>query len=176
MNGQEPQTSATSKESVFRCLIVTMGGRLFALDAGAVQRVLTLEESGQSGYPVVQGVIYRTSDVVSRLACSQDGDGALVRVVLLSEHGRHGSVRVSEVHGFMELQWAQVLPLPLQFCGSERGWYRGMILVKQSVALVLNTGWVLQGTVGCETSVVQSGHSASGQVVPELTSGESRSC
>ena len=55
---------------------------------------------------------------------------------------------VEKVHGSLEVHPSQLLPLLPQFRGPERGWYRGMILFDQSVALVLNTAWVLEEQLG----------------------------
>ena len=51
----------------------------------------------------------------------------------------------------------EILPLPPQFRGEEQGWYQGMILFENSVALVLNPAWVLEECavstgLGLETS------------------------
>ncbi|MGQ0694924.1 MAG: hypothetical protein ACT4OL_05030, partial [Nitrospiraceae bacterium] len=44
-----------------------------------------------------------------------------------------------------EVEQSQILPLPRQFQGEEQHWYRGVILLEEHVALVLNTAWVLEG-------------------------------
>ena len=73
------------------------------------------------------------------------------RVVLLADQGIRGSIRVSDVHGTLEIQPSQILPLPAQFSGDERHWYRGMILFENSIAMILNPTWVLEATSGAAT-------------------------
>ncbi|UVT17683.1 MAG: chemotaxis protein CheW [Nitrospira sp.] len=144
MSLREQAAETPSLAPPFRVLIVTMGGRFFALDAESVRTLLTTDETGNDGVPQVEGVTYRPIDLADQLTLSRNGAGASTCVVLLSENGSRGSIRVTCVHGVMNVHPSQVLPLPLQFCGSERRWYRGMILFEHSVALILDTSWILE--------------------------------
>ncbi|MBX3302082.1 MAG: chemotaxis protein CheW [Nitrospira sp.] len=136
-------TGTSSPASPSRFLIVTLEGRYLALDAESIGGLLTLEEAGRVTNPILHGMEYRAVDLADRLSVSHDWNGADARVILLSEHGVRGSIRVTTVEGFLELQPSQILPLPMQFRGPERHWYRGMILFEQSIALILNPTWIL---------------------------------
>lgn len=144
---REAMTVTSSPAAPSRFLIVTLGGRYLALDAESIQGVLTLEEAGYVENPTIHGMVYRAIDLANRLSVSNDRGGTDTRVVLFSEREARGNVRVTTVHGLLELQQSQVLPLPMQFRGLERHWYRGMILFGNSIALVLNTNWVLDEQV-----------------------------
>lgn len=144
----EPMTGTSSPASPSRFLIVTLDGRYLALGTESIGGLLTLEEAGHVANPILHGMEYRAVDLADRLSVSQDRNGADARIILLSEHGVCGSIRVTTVEGFLELQPPQILPLPMQFCGPERHWYRGMILFEQSIALILNPTWVLGEHVG----------------------------
>jgi chemotaxis signal transduction protein len=144
MSLREQAAETPSLAPPSRLLIVTMGGRFFALDAESVRKLLTEDETGNGGVPQVEGVAYRSIDLADQLALSRDGAGVNTRVVLLSENGSRGSIRVACVHVLRNVQPSLVLPLPSQFCGSERRWYRGMILFEHSVALMLDTRWILE--------------------------------
>jgi chemotaxis signal transduction protein len=144
---REPMTGTSSPASSSRFLIVTFGGRYLALDAESIEGVLTLEETGYVQDPTIQGIVYRAINLADRLSVSNDQGGVNCRVVLLSERESRGSIRVTTVQGLLELQQSQVLPLPQQFRGPERHWYQGMILFANSIALVLNTAWVLDEQV-----------------------------
>jgi len=128
-----------------RFLLVTMGARSLAFDADTVQGLLTDEEAGTTEPVTVQGVVYKTVDLADRLAMSSDENGPETRIVLLTCGGLQGSIRVAQVRGLLEVDRSQVLPLPQQFQGEERDWYRGVILLEENIALVLNTAWVLHG-------------------------------
>ena len=127
-----------------RFLIVTLGGQCLALNAESICGLLTLVEAGNVENPTVQGLVYKAINLTDRLSLPHDAGGPNARVVLLSEQEVRGCVRVATVLGLLEVQQSQLVPLPMQFCGPERYWYQGIILFAQSIALVLNTTWVLQ--------------------------------
>jgi hypothetical protein len=140
---REPMTGISLSASPSRFLIVLFGGRYLALDAESIQGVLTLEEIGSLDDPTIHGLVYRAINLADRLRIVNNQGSTHSRIVLLSEQGVQGSIRVTTVQGWLELHLSQVLPLSPQFCGPERRWYRGMILFENSIALVLNTSWVL---------------------------------
>jgi chemotaxis protein histidine kinase CheA len=148
MSIQEQRTGNPSLVMPARFLMVTMGGRHLAFDADSIRGVLTLEEAGYGEDPTIQGMVYRSVDLASRLRLTGDQTSMTTRLILLAERNMCGSIRVAQMHGILELHPSQVLPLPAQFRGPERGWYRGMILFDQSVAVVLNTTWVLEALGG----------------------------
>lgn len=147
MGVRESMTGTPSPASPSRFLIVTIGGRYLALDAESIGGLLTLEEAGCVEDPTIHGMVYRAINLTDRLSESNDQSGPNTRIVLLSERETRGSIRVTTVQGLLELQQSQVLPLPMQFRGLERHWYRGMILFANSIALLLNTTWVLDEQV-----------------------------
>ncbi len=105
---------------------------------------MTLDEAEPPDAPRVHGVVYSAVDLTERLVLGNEINDTNVRLVLMSEGDVRKSVRVTRVHGLMELQPSQVLPLPPQFTGLERHWYRGLILFQNSVVPVLNTQWMLE--------------------------------
>lgn len=147
MGVRESMTGTPSTASPSRFLIVTIGGRYLALDAESIGWLLTLEEAGNVEDPTIHGMVYRAINLTDRLSESNDQGGPNTRIVLLSERETRGSIRVTTVQGLLELQQSQVLPLPMQFRGPERHWYRGMILFANSIVLLLNTTWVLDEQV-----------------------------
>jgi chemotaxis signal transduction protein len=151
MSIQEQGVSAPSASSSRRFLIVTISGRYLALDAGSVEGVLTIKELESGEDPAIQGVVERTVSLVMQLGSSDVQTHPTTRVVLLTDRETRGSIRVSNVHGILEIQQAQILPLPPQFSGVERHWYRGMILFKKSIAMILNPTWVLEMHAGSDT-------------------------
>lgn len=128
-------------------LVTTISERYLAFEAELIQGVLTNEDVECLQSPVVEGVPYRVIDLVVRLNLPSERLRERGEVVLLAHGKSRGSVRVQKVHGILEIQRSQVLPLPLQFRGLERRWYRGMILFNRSVAFVLDTAWVFEGPI-----------------------------
>ncbi|NGZ09528.1 MAG: hypothetical protein CV088_09085 [Nitrospira sp. LK70] len=143
MDVRELMTGSSSPASPSRFLIVTVGERYLALNAESICGLMTLETIGNVGNPTVHDKVYRAINLADRLSVPNDQGGPNTRVVLLSERKVHGSIRVTTVQGLLEFPLSQVLPLPRQFRGPERHWYRGMILFSKSIVLVLNTTWVL---------------------------------
>ncbi len=128
-----------------RFLIVTLGGTHFALHADHVQGLLTIEEAGAVPVLTVQGETYVRIDLAARLQLPSDLNGPETRVVLLRKENARGHLHVDQVHGLKELEPSQVLPLPRQFQGEEQRWYQGLILFADSVAMILNPAWVMEG-------------------------------
>ncbi|MDC8448751.1 MAG: chemotaxis protein CheW [Nitrospira sp.] len=142
MSIREPIMETPSPASPLRFLIVTLCGRYLALDAESICGLLTFEEAGNVENPMIHGIMYGAINLADRLGLPDDQGDTNTHVLLLSEREARGSVRVTTVEGLLELSLSQVLPIPMQFRGPERHWYRGMILVAKSIALVLNTSWV----------------------------------
>jgi chemotaxis signal transduction protein len=157
----KPMTRTSSPASPLQFLIVTLDGRYLALDAESIGGVLTLEEAGHVTNPTLQGMEYRAVDLADRLSVSHDRNGADTCIILLSDHGVRGSIRVTTVEGFLELQPSQILPLPMQFRGPERRWYRGMILFEQSIALILDPTWILGEHAGSNVGDEPGAHRSS---------------
>jgi hypothetical protein len=124
--------------------VATLGARLLAFDADAVQGSLATEDVGATGGVTVEGILYKSVDLMSRMALPADADDLNGPVLLLSHGGLYGCIRVGRLHGPVEREPAQVLPFPLHFRGAEQEWYRGMILFEHSVAMVLNSAWILE--------------------------------
>lgn len=144
MNVEVKRSDISSSALPSRLLIVSIGGRYLAFDAEPVQGILTIGERASLQDPVEEGIVYREVDLVARLSLSDDECRQKATAVLLAEQGIRGSVRVEQVHGLLEIPRSLVLALPAQFRGPEQWWYRGMILFEGSVAMVLNTTWVLE--------------------------------
>ena len=143
MNVEVKRSDMSSSALPSRLLIVSIGGRYLAFDAEPVQGILNIGEGASFHDPVAEGIVYRAVDLVAKLSLSSDECRHSATVVLLAEQGIRGSVRVEKAHGLLEIPRSLVLALPAQFHGPEQLWYRGMILFDGSVAMVLNTTWVL---------------------------------
>lgn len=155
-----------------RFVIVTIGQRLFAIDAIAVQGIVAPAEAADSLAPEFQGDVYPVIDLTSRLA-TRDGQGQQSdQVVLLLLDRTRGSVGVECVHGRMDLHESQILPLPRHFQGAERDWYRGMILFENSIVLILNLPWVLHGAPNVSYNGHRIGPRSMSTAGPELPRSE----
>lgn len=144
VSGKREECVSPTSTSPPRFVITTIGGRYLAFEAEHIQGVLTSEDGEFLPAPVVKGVTYPVVNLAVRLNLVSERRWDGTEVVLLADGTCRGCVWVQKVHGILEAHRSQVLPLPAQFCGPERGWYRGMVLFDHNVALVMNTTWVLE--------------------------------
>jgi chemotaxis protein histidine kinase CheA len=152
--------------STVRLLIVTVGGVHVALPADRVQGLLRIEAAGSGDAVILRGVTYAGVDLAGRLGLPADDRGRDTRVVLLEDGQRRGAIYAAHVHGLQELEQTQVLPLPGQFYGEERTWYQGLVFFQESVALILNPAWVLDGCPAGQTVETERSHSGTRQWLP----------
>lgn len=148
MMSRGQQTGIPTRAATSRFVIVTLGQRLFAIDADAVQGILEASEVGSNQIPSLNGAVYQGIDLLSRLAIKRTQVERVDQIVLLIRDHMRGSLEVERVHGRMDLHPSQILPLPLHFQGVERDWYHGMILFERSVAVILNLVWLFQSVPG----------------------------
>jgi CheW-like domain len=171
---EERMTSASTSLPSF--IITTIGGRYLAFEAEHIQGVLTSENGGFLQDPVVQDITYRVVDLAVRLNLASEGRWNGTEGVLLGDERCRGCVSVQKVHGILEVHKSQILPLPAQFHGPERGWYHGMILFDQTVVLVLNTAWVLEEQLDGVASKTESQGAESIVALQGVIQSKNRAC
>jgi len=175
MSIQEPGASALATSSLRHFIIVTIGRRYLAFEAGSIKELLTVQELERSEKPELRGVVDRTVDLIMQLNLTDVPIRPETPVVILADQGIQSSIRVSHIHGRLEIQPSQILPLPAQFSSVERQWYQGMILFDQSIALILNPTWVLGEYVGSDVACDQR-TALSFMDVQDSAAGERRAC
>ena len=145
MSLRAQMSGSTPLDPGLRCVVVWIGPSPLAFDSDAVDGLLTADVAGNASMVIVHDVTYRPVDVAGRLSLQAAEDGPDTRVVLLTHGGRHGSVRVDRVEGIRDVERSRVVPVPPQFRGEEQTWYRSLLVFEETVALLLDTTWVLQG-------------------------------
>lgn len=148
MSIQEQGATIPAASSLPCFIIVTIGRRYLAFEAGCVKGVLTVEDLECGKDPSIQGAVDRTVDLAMHLNLCDVPTRPNTPVVLLADRGIQCSLRVSHVDGRLDVQPSQILPLPAQFNSVERHWYQGMILFEKSIALILNPTWVVGAHAG----------------------------
>ncbi len=152
MSIQELGVSAPTTSSLRHFIIVTIGRRYLAFDVGFTKELLTVQEFERSENPELRGVVDRTVDLIMQLNLTDVPIRPETPVVVLADQGIQCRIRVSHIHGRLEIEPSQILPLPAQFSSVERQWYRGMILFDRSIALILNPTWVLGEHAGSDVA------------------------
>ncbi len=139
------KTVATSVSPSVRLLVVDFGNIHLAIPADTVRGILKPEQVPDSDVLCVLGVSYPLIDLARRLGLPRKPSTADIRVILCSEGGRHCAFQVDHVIGLIDVGRLGLLPLPPQFRGEERRWFDGLFVFRETAALVLNCGWILQG-------------------------------
>jgi len=169
-SGSKPKLLADTS----RFLIVGVSGIPMALHADSVQGLLTIEETGSDRSPVVHGQTYLAIQLCDRIGLSPDQDGAETRVVLLSSGSARGSLRVAKVYGLEEVGRSRLLSLPPQFRSEEREWYRGILLLEEGVALILDLAWLIGANRSAHVNMGHEGRDESSRLLdvrPDFATG-----
>ena len=167
-------TSASTSPLYF--IITTIGGRYFGFEAEYLLGVRTSENGEFLQDQVVQGIADQVVNLAARLNVATEDQWDRTEEVLLGAGKCRGCVLVQKIHGSLEVHKSQLLPLPPQFCGPERGWYRGMILFDHSVVLVLNTAWVLEEQLDGVMSQAESQGTESSVALQGQIQSKSQAC
>lgn len=143
------RSAPAQPESPIGCfVIVTINGRYLAFEAESVTGVVTDKELERGGDPKM----HQPGDLTIQPNSSGIPTAHNMPVVVLADRGTECHIRVSYVHGRLNIPSSQILPLPAQFRNRERQWYSGMILLENSVAFILNPTWVFEEYVGSNAS------------------------
>lgn len=138
------KTVATPVSTGIRLLVADCGNTYWAVPADVVRGILKPEQVSDNDVLLFLGVSYPRVDLAGRFGLRRKASGAEARVILLSDGNRHRAFQVDQVIGLIEVGRPSVLPLPAQFRGEERRWFGGLFLFRETVALVLNPGWILE--------------------------------
>ena len=159
--GQQPRIP--TQVGTAHVVIVTLGQRLFAIDAGNVEGFMDTSDVVSSPVPTCEGAGYHMIDLAGRLALPSTQLRRSGQLVLLTYDSMRGSLAVERVHGRMSLLPSQIFPLPPHFQGAERDWYRGLILFEGTVAVILNPNWLFQGLAGGRQTDDPTRHQLTGE-------------
>ena len=175
MSIQKLGASAPTTSSLRHFIIVTIGRRYLAFEVGFTKELLTVQELEHSENAELRGAVDRTVDLIMQLNLTDVPIRPETPVVILADQGIQCRIRVSHIHGRLEIEPSQILPLPAQFSSVERQWYRGMILFDRSIALILNPTWVLEEHAGSDVAHDQK-TALSFMDLQDSAAGERRAC
>ncbi len=125
-------------------LIVACGLTNLAFPSGLVQAILKPEELQDGETVMFLNVAYRVRPLSWRLGLTQVPATRDPRIILCGGQDGHRGYMVDRVQGLTESGSQQVRPLPLHFMGEERKWFAGLFLFESSVALLMNSEWLLE--------------------------------
>ncbi len=120
-------------------LVVACGKTYFGIPAEIVRGIARPEQAGplhDRPHPPV--------DLGSRLGLIGSSLSPESRIILCGAHEVQEGLRVDHVMGLTKADGLDLRPLPPLFTGRERQWFRGLFLFQDTVAMLLDSRWVLQ--------------------------------
>jgi chemotaxis signal transduction protein len=124
-------------------LIVACGTTHFAIPADAVRSVIRPDEGGLTSLLSALGVTAPPTHLAEQFGLTGSYLSPDARIVVCRRQAGHYAFRVDRVLGLHEIDAVNIKPLLPHFTGSERQWIVGMFLFQQTVALIVNTHWLL---------------------------------
>jgi chemotaxis signal transduction protein len=124
-------------------LIVGCGTTHFAIPADAVRSVIRPDEGNLTALLSGLGVTAPPTHLAEQFGLTGSYLSPDARIVVCRRQAGHFAFRVDRVLGLHEIDAAKIKPLLPHFTGSERQWIVGMFLFQQTVALIVNTQWLL---------------------------------
>jgi len=129
--------------STTRLLVVMCAETCCALPADIIRGIITFEEAGSAEAVAALGATYPLRDMAGRFGLPHVSFAAESRIILCALGNFHKGYRVNQVLGLTDVESARIRPLPPQFSGPERKWFAGLFLFRETVALLVNPGWLL---------------------------------
>jgi chemotaxis protein histidine kinase CheA len=124
-------------------LIVACATTHFAIPADAVRSVIRPDEGNLTELLSALGVTGSPTHLAEQFGLTGSYLSPDARIVVCRRQAGHHAFRVDRVLGLHEIDAAKIKPLLPHFTGSERQWIVGMFLFQQTVALIVNTHWLL---------------------------------
>ncbi len=138
------KTAAASGGQTVRCLVALIGPTHVAFPAHWVRGIITPAEAGSGGRVTWANSSYERTDLAGRLTIGAQMVTAETRIILYGNELRSRSFMVNGVLGLIDVERAQIQPLPSQFRGGERDRLLGLFSGTAYVALIANPFWVLE--------------------------------
>ncbi len=120
-------------------LVVACGGTYLGIPAEVIRGIARPEHAHTSiegGHPPV--------DLASRFGLVGSSLSPESRVLLCGTRVAQGALRVDHVMGLTKADELDIRPLPRHFTGRERQWFRGLFLFQDTVAMLVDAGWLLE--------------------------------
>ena len=138
------RAAAVSSGQEVRFLVALMGRTHMAFPAHWVRGIITPDEAGSEELVRWANASYERTDLASRLGIAATGGSVETRVVLYGNEQKSRSFTVDEVVELVDVERAQIQPLPIQFRRGERDRLLGLFIDVAYVALIANPFWVLE--------------------------------
>jgi len=128
-------------------LVVACGKTYLAIPGAIVRGVVEFGEAVEARIVSLFGESCRVTDLAARLGLPPAVLTPDMRIILCGEHRARQAWRVDRTLGLEDVDMQRITPLPPHFAGVEQNWFTGLFLFRDTVALLINPGWLLSQTM-----------------------------
>ena len=128
-------------------LVVACGKTYLAIPGAIVRGVVEFGEAVEARIVSLFGEACRVTDLAARLGLAPVLLTPDMRIILCGEHRARQAWRVDRTLGLEDVDMQRITPLPPHFAGVEQNWFTGLFLFRDTVALLINPGWLLSQTM-----------------------------
>ena len=128
-------------------LVVACGRTYLAIPGAIVRGVVEFGDAVEARIVSLFGEACRVTDLAARLGLPPAVLTADMRIILCGEHRARQAWRVDRTLGLEDVELQRITPLPPHFAGVEQAWFTGLFLFRDTVALMINPGWLLSQTM-----------------------------
>lgn len=128
-------------------LVVACGKTYLAIPGAIVRGVVEFGEAVEARIVSLFGETCRVTDLAARLGLAPVLLTPDMRIILCGEHRARQAWRVDRTLGLEDVEMQRITPLPPHFAGVEQSWFTGLFLFRDTVALLINPGWLLSQTM-----------------------------
>ena len=128
-------------------LVVACGKTYLAIPGAIVRGVVEFGDAVEARIVSLFGEACRITDLAARLGLPPVALTPDMRIILCGEHRARQAWRVDRTLGLEDVDLQRITPLPPHFAGVEQNWFTGLFLFRDTVALLINPGWLLSQTM-----------------------------
>jgi hypothetical protein len=132
---------------VMQVLVVACGKTYLAIPGAIVRGVVEFGDAVEARIVSLFGEACRITDLAARLGLPPAALTPDMRIILCGEHRARQAWRVDRTLGLEDVDLQRITPLPPHFAGVEQNWFTGLFLFRDTVALLINPGWLLSQTM-----------------------------
>lgn len=128
-------------------LVVACGRTYLAIPGAIVRGVVEFGDAVEARIVSLFGETCRVTDLAARLGLPPAALTPDMRIILCGEHRARQAWRVDRTLGLEDVDLQRITPLPPHFAGVEQNWFTGLFLFRDTLALMINPGWLLSQTM-----------------------------
>ncbi len=138
--------TAGQKDKEKQVLVTMFGETCFAFPVDTIRGTVPQASDRSAQGVTAYGMEFPFVNLSSQSGFFPAKDPKDPRTILCMLGNLRGAIPVDAVLGLVTIKEREVRPLPRHFTGPERGWFPGLFLFQETVALLINPKWILGQT------------------------------